>query len=162
MRTKNKLEGHAARDANKVSVFGDSSLLTFIANCCKPAPGDDIIGYVTKNRGIAIHRVDCANLKKARVFRPEKVIALEWQSSVGERRRESLVIEAFDRPNLLKDVTQMLSDNNADVLGLVCDVDKDRNISVIKLTVEIARNVTPDKILADLAQLPNVLRVKRS
>ena len=90
-----------------VSLFGVDSLLTRIANCCQPVPGDPIIGYITKGYGVTIHHRDCFNVKKAEYEEKNRLVEVNWEKTLSEQPID-LTIEAEDRAGLIKDITNLI------------------------------------------------------
>jgi GTP pyrophosphokinase len=106
-----------------VLVVGIDSLMTTLATCCRPAPPDAIAGYVTRGKGVAVHRNDCSNFRHMALTTPERVIAVEWASPSAGRDDKSvyavdLVIEAQDRQGLLRDISDVLTKQRVNVIGV--------------------------------------------
>lgn len=141
---------------DSVTVLGLKGLLTTMARCCNPAPGDDIIGYITRGRGATIHRVDCPNM--LRIRERERLVRVSW----GEPKRTypvSVQMKAYDRDGLLKDVSTLIADegiNLGQVKALV-----NQNIAVLDLILEVREVDELTRILTRLEALPNVLQVHR-
>jgi len=144
-----------------VYVQGVGNLLTNIAQCCKPLPGDSISGYITIGRGISIHRADCANLERCRERHPERVIGLDWGGDVNETYPVDIRIKAFDRQGLLRDITAVITSNKVNLIGVRTHTDKRAHIARMRLTIEIPDLDCLGKLLMQIAQLPNVLDVGR-
>jgi GTP pyrophosphokinase len=139
-----------------VSVLGLRGLLTNMARCCNPAPGDEIIGYVTRGRGATIHRRDCPNI--LRVRDRERLVHVSW----GEARRTYPIpvqIKAYDRDGLMKDVSTVISDENINMTGVNVGVSK--NLAIFDLTLEVRDIAELSRVLDRLENLPNVLEAKR-
>ncbi|WP_417446795.1 GTP diphosphokinase [Kangiella sp.] len=142
-----------------VSVSGVGDLLTSIARCCKPVPGEDIIGYVTQGRGIVIHLKDCTHARKALRDKPERIIPVQWEAESTNAYAVDLVIVAMDRKSLLKDITTVLANENAGVTDLSTSK---RNEQVqISIEIELSQLEDLQRIITLLKQLPNVLKVER-
>ncbi|MCK4724780.1 MAG: bifunctional (p)ppGpp synthetase/guanosine-3',5'-bis(diphosphate) 3'-pyrophosphohydrolase [Anaerolineales bacterium] len=139
-----------------VSVLGLRGLLTNMARCCNPAPGDEIIGYVTRGRGATIHRRDCPNI--LRVKDRERLVHVSW----GEAKRTYPIpvrIKAYDRDGLMKDVSTVISDENINMTGVNVGVSK--NLAIFDLTLEVRDIAELSRVLDRLENLPNVLEAKR-
>jgi GTP diphosphokinase / guanosine-3',5'-bis(diphosphate) 3'-diphosphatase len=139
-----------------VSVLGLKGLLTTMARCCNPAPGDEIIGYITRGRGATIHRSDCPNM--LRIRERERLVRVSW----GEPKRTypvSVQIKAFDRDGLLRDVSTLISEEGIN-MGQVRAV-VNQNIAVFDLILEVREVDELTRILTRLEALPNVLQVHR-
>lgn len=92
-----------------ISVKGVGDIWVKLARCCMPVPGDNIIGFITRNQGVSVHRVDCQNMLDLQKRQPERVVDVQWTSTKGVFMVK-IQVEALDRPHLLSDVTRVLSD----------------------------------------------------
>ncbi len=88
---------------------GVDKLMTLLARCCKPVPPDPVIGFVTKGRGISIHRRDCSTLKRLAEASPERLITADWGKVTGNTFATDIMIEAHDRPSLLRDLSDIMA-----------------------------------------------------
>ena len=139
-----------------VTVLGLKGLLTTMARCCTPAPGDDIIGYITRGRGATIHRVDCPNM--LRIRERERLVRVSW----GEPKRTypvSVHIKAYDRDGLLRDITTLIAEEGIN-LGQVRAV-VNHNIAAFDLILEVREVEELTKVLTRIEALPNILQVHR-
>jgi len=102
-------QSRAAGAGSGILVVGVDSLLTGLARCCKPAPPDPIAGYVTRGKGVTIHRASCANVVRMRATQPERLIAADWGAPRDEVFPVDIVVEAMDRQGLLRDISEILS-----------------------------------------------------
>ncbi len=144
-----------------ISVQGVGNLMTHSAGCCRPVPGDAILGYITQGRGIAIHRADCAHMQRAREDRQERVVEVKWQSNAMALYPVELAIEATDRQGLLRDVTALVANERINVVGLTTQVNKRTGITSIGLQVEVRDADSLGRLVAQVAKLPSVLTVRR-
>jgi GTP diphosphokinase / guanosine-3',5'-bis(diphosphate) 3'-diphosphatase len=139
-----------------VSVVGLKGLLTTMARCCNPAPGDDIIGYITRGRGATIHRLDCPNM--LRIRERERLVRVSW----GEPKKTypvSVQIKAYDRDGLLRDVSTLIAEEGIN-LGQVRAV-VNQNIAAFDLILEVREVDQLTRVLTRLEALPNVLQAHR-
>ena len=139
-----------------VSVVGLKGLLTTMARCCNPAPGDDIIGYITRGRGATIHRLDCPNM--LRIRDRERLVRVSW----GEPKKTypvSVQIKAYDRDGLLRDVSTLIAEEGIN-LGQVRAV-VNQNIAAFDLILEVREVDQLTRVLTRLEALPNVLQAHR-
>ncbi len=145
-----------------VLVVGVDSLLTQLARCCKPAPGDAIGGYVTRGKGVAVHRSDCSNWRQMSGRNPERVIPVTWgQPGAKDDGRYSVdvVVEAGDRPGLLRDVCDAFAQGKAHVQAMQSQSLKDRvSITLTVLTTDTA-HLAP--VLARVGQVNGVFKARR-
>jgi GTP pyrophosphokinase len=142
-------------------IEGVGNLLTHMARCCQPLPGDQVIGYITLGRGVSVHRQDCSNIIHAGEKQKQRFLAVSWGSSLREHYLVDLVIKAFDRPNLLRDVTSLLANEKAHVYALQTQTNKQENTTHITLTVEIDGLNGLSRLLNKLGQVPNVIESRR-
>lgn len=148
--------GALTADQDAVAVLGLKGLLTSMARCCNPAPGDEIIGYITRGRGATIHRQDCPNV--LRIRDRERLVRVNW----GEARTTYPVpvrIKAYDRNGLMRDVSTLISEEGINMAKV--NVDVKNNLAVFDLVLEIRDLAQLSKILDRLENLPNVLEAIR-
>ena len=139
-----------------VTVLGLKGLLTSMARCCNPAPGDEIVGYITRGRGATIHRQDCPNI--LRVQDRERLVRVSW----GEPKTTYPVpvrIKAYDRNGLMKDVSTLISDEGVNMANVKVDVN--RNLAIFDLVLEVRDIVQLSRVLDRLENLPNVTEAQR-
>jgi GTP pyrophosphokinase len=132
----------AAGAAGGVLVVGVGSLLTTLARCCRPAPPDAIAGYVTRGKGVAVHRVGCSNLRELVARSGERVIAVAWgasEATPGALYPVDVNVEASDRPGLLRDVSEVLAKEKINVIGVRSQSVRDGGgTAFMTFTVEVA------------------------
>ena len=145
-----------------INVSGVGKLLTNIAPCCKPVPGDEIIGFITRGKGVSVHRQDCINMLNLEHAKQEQLISVEWFNHEHQTFEISLVIEAIDRTGLLRDITNILSDLKINVLGVQTLSNKDTQMADMKIVVEIQDLQQLQKVTDKIMQLTNVLKVYRT
>ncbi|HEX6302554.1 MAG TPA: TGS domain-containing protein, partial [Anaerolineales bacterium] len=146
------------RERDTVSVLGLKGLLTIMAKCCNPAPGDAIIGYITRGRGATIHRQDCPNV--LRIRDRERLVKVSW----GEPKNTYPVpvqLKAYDRDGLMRDVSTIIAEEGINMAKVNVDVNK-KNLAVFELILEVKDLAQLSKVLDRLENLPNVLEAQRS
>jgi len=155
--------------AGGVLVVGIDSLLTTLATCCRPAPPDAIGGYVTRGKGVAVHRTDCSNFRHMASTTPERVIPVEWGSQSGEGRPDKsvyavdIVVEAQDRQGLLRDISDVLAKQKVNVIGVSSQSTKgigDRR-AFMTFTVEIDSAERLGNVLGLVAKVAGVDSARR-
>ncbi|MDI6600739.1 MAG: bifunctional (p)ppGpp synthetase/guanosine-3',5'-bis(diphosphate) 3'-pyrophosphohydrolase [Thermoanaerobacteraceae bacterium] len=156
--TKSKKE-RREKTENGIRVPGVDNVLIRIAKCCSPVPGDEIIGYITKGRGVSVHRVDCPNVNGVNVDK-SKLIAVDWGSKVSEGYQADIQVYAVDRYGLPSEITGVLSDNKVPVKAVNAKTGRD-NRAVINMTVEINTKDELEKIMNRLKGLNGVRDVFR-
>ncbi len=144
-----------------VYIDGVGNLLTHFANCCNPVPGDAISGYITLGKGVSIHRQDCSNVLQLQSDEPERIIKVDWGEAPENVYSVDLIIEAFDRKGLLKDVTTLLDNEQISTNSLQTLSDKRKNTVDMLLTVEIRSFTQLSRVLARLNQLSNIASARR-
>jgi len=144
---------------NGIRVPGVDNILIRIAKCCSPVPGDEIIGYITKGRGVSVHRVDCPNVNGPGVDK-SKLITVDWGSRVTDTYQADIQVYAIDRYGLLSEITGVLSDNKVPVKAVNARTGRD-NRAVINMTLEINTKDELEKIMTRLKGLNGVKDVFR-
>lgn len=144
-----------------VQIEGVGNLLTHMARCCQPVPGDLIVGYITRTRGISVHRQDCVNILHATETQKERFLEVYWGETVKQGYKVDVVIHAFDRHELLRDVTQVLTVEKANVFSLSTNINKEESTAVIFLSLEVNGLQALSRLLDKLKQIPNVREAKR-
>ncbi|WP_455201526.1 GTP diphosphokinase [Kaarinaea lacus] len=153
---------HSNQYPGDIQIMGVGDLMTQTARCCKPVPFDGISGYITRGRGVTIHRKDCPNLLRLLSAEKERVIDVEWgDSSPDKTYPVEIVIEAFDRQGLLRDITTILSNSHLNVISMNSITDKKTCIATFTLTIEVANADQLSVALAKIEHLRNVMGVSR-
>jgi len=142
-------------------ILGVGNLLTNAARCCHPVPNDDIVGYITRGRGVTIHRSDCSNILRLREEDRERMIDVEWGDQPDRVFPVDIQIQAYDRPGLLRDVSSVLANDKINVLGVNTYTDKKDMIAQMELHAEVTDIGQLSRVLTRIGQLPNVIEVKR-
>jgi GTP pyrophosphokinase len=149
------------KDKESFSVLGVGNLLTTPARCCSPVPNDPIVGYITRGRGVTIHRRDCANILRLREEDRDRLIDVEWGTLPDKVFPVDIQLRAYDRPGLLRDVSELFANERINVTGLNTYTDKTDMIARMELHVEVVDIGQLSKILNRVGQLPNIIEVKR-
>lgn len=142
-------------------IEGVGNLLTQIASCCNPVPGDAITGYITLGRGVSIHRADCANILQLQADEPQRIIKVEWGNKPQSYYSVDIIIEAYDRYGLLRDITTLLDNERINIVAMQTLSDKRKNTVDMLVTVEIRSIDELSRILTRLNQLPNIASARR-
>ncbi|MDH2431929.1 GTP diphosphokinase [Pokkaliibacter sp. MBI-7] len=148
-------------DDSGVYILGVGNLLTNMASCCTPLPGDPIIGFITLNRGVSIHRQDCQNILSLQDKEPQRIVQVSWGEEPEQTYPVDIVVEAFDRSGLLRDLTTILSNEKVNILAFHTQTDKVYCTARIAMTLEIARLEHLGRLMDKINQLPNVIDVHR-
>ncbi len=150
-------------DDRGIQIQGVSNLLVEIANCCKPVPGDDIIGYITVGRGITIHRTDCPNIDENNLG-PDKSLRLAEATWGTETTAYTVDIQVtgFNQPGLISDVAMVLAKAQINVVNIGTKRGNNELISILDISIQIENTVQLFEILEKIAQIPHVMDAKRN
>ena len=146
------------RTPPRLQVMGVGDLLTNLAVCCKPVNGDRIVGFVTRGRGITVHRADCTNVLN--VTEPERLVPVTWGDHGEDTFPVTVLIKAWDRVGLLKDVSTLLADERVNIVNVTTNTHDDRTVSLFA-TVEVAGVRQLSTILQKLEGIRDVYEVHR-
>jgi GTP diphosphokinase / guanosine-3',5'-bis(diphosphate) 3'-diphosphatase len=146
------------RSPLRLDVMGVGDLLTSLATCCKPVNGDQIVGYVTRGRGITVHRSDCPNL--VNLPDPERLIQVTWGSKAGETYPVNIHVRAWDRVGLLKDISTLLADEKVNIIYVQTVTNDDRTVS-LRITIEVENVSQLSRVLHKIESVPAVDEVRR-
>ncbi len=144
-----------------MAIDGVDNLLTHIAGCCKPVPGDAVVGYISFGRGITVHRRDCVELHRLSDSHPERLIDVTWSENKDKFYPVDIFIKSHDRHGLLRDITNILANDHVNVTAVNTQSHKDGTASML-LTIEIANLATLGSVLSRIHQIPSVTEAKRS
>ncbi|WP_317929354.1 GTP diphosphokinase [Halioxenophilus sp. WMMB6] len=144
-----------------IYIDGVGNMLTSIANCCHPVPGDAILGYITQGRGVSVHRQDCQNVLHLYEDEPERIIKVDWGVAPQNSYSVDIMVEAFDRHGLLRDITTLLDKERINISALQTLSDKRLNTVDMQITMEIRSFEELSRVLAKLNQLPNIASARR-
>jgi GTP pyrophosphokinase len=142
-----------------VKIQGIDDVLVRYAKCCNPVPGDKIIGYITRGRGITVHRADCPNFEKADDTK-KRFIEVQWAEDVNYNYSTEVQIVAPDRKGLLSDITAIISETTMTVTGVNAKIGKNQ-IAIINLTIEIKDKNQLRQLMTKLKNMPEIIEVKR-
>ena len=142
-------------------IRGVGNLLTSLARCCNPVPNDPIIGYITRGRGVTIHRQDCGNILRLQGEERARLIEVEWGVSANDNYPVDIVIEAYDRSGLLRDITTLLANEKINVTGVNTSTDPRDDIARMSLSLLITDISQLSRVLSQIGQLPNVIEARR-
>jgi len=143
--------------ADAIDVVGLKGLLTNVAKCCNPTPGDDIVGYITRGRGATVHRQDCPNI--LRIRERERLVSVSWGSHV-RTYSVPVRIHAYDRQGLMGDISNLLNNESINIADVT--VKTNQNLADIRLIIEVRDIEQLSRILTRIENLPNVMEAVRS
>ncbi|MFK7890718.1 MAG: bifunctional (p)ppGpp synthetase/guanosine-3',5'-bis(diphosphate) 3'-pyrophosphohydrolase [Granulosicoccus sp.] len=156
-----KRTAKSRRNPDDIHVRGVGNLLTSIAPCCQPVPPETIVGFITRGKGVTIHRADCSNMLNLREEESERLIDVSWGEDVGGRYHVEIFIRAIDRHGLLRDVSTTLSTMDVDVVSVHTQSDKSMQTADMRIGLHIANRDELALAMDKIRQLRNVQDVER-
>ncbi|MCF6218039.1 MAG: GTP diphosphokinase [Gammaproteobacteria bacterium] len=145
-----------------ILIHGVGDLLTHMANCCKPVPGDPIVGYITQGRGVTVHRRSCSNAMQLRSENSVRLIEVGWEGEASSTYPVDIKVIAFDRTGLLRDVLSVLTHDSVNILASKSHTNPDNLQVDMMLTIEINSLDQLSRVLTKISQLPNVQEAIRN
>lgn len=146
-----------------LNIEGVGQLMTHLARCCKPIPGDDIIGFITQGRGVSIHHRDCPNIAHQINTNPHRIIEVNWgQAQTNHHYPVDLTITCTERNGLIRDISAVIANEKLNLLALNTQFDANRHLSTFTITVELRGDITIDQLKQKLRCVSDVLDVNRS
>jgi len=142
-----------------ITIEGVGNLMNKMARCCKPAPPDAIVGYVTSDRGVTIHRKDCSAMLRMPEDRHDRVLAAQWGDSKGDKFSVDIEVQAYDRQGLLRDISELFSREKINVTKV--NTLSKHNQANMQFSIDISDLEQLSKLLALLHQVPNVTSATR-
>jgi GTP pyrophosphokinase len=143
----------------EITVRGVGDLLTKVAGCCHPLPGDPVVGYVTRGRGITIHRQDCRNILY--LEDKERLIEVDWGEDIKQVFPVMIQVLAYDRTGLMRDITEITAEERINITAANVATHPKDHTAVITATLEINSIVQLSRVLAKIERLPNVFEARR-
>ena len=154
-----------ARHNNKkgrIVVDGLGNMMTHIAKCCQPIPGDDIIGFITQGRGISIHKANCPQLRGLMKKNPERVVSSQWgDDATADGFTVNIKVVASDYSGLLRDVTTVIANEKINVLGVRSHTDRQKDLSIIDIDLMIVNLPALNRVLTKLNEIKQVRSAAR-
>lgn len=148
--------------SSPLTISGVGNLLTQPAGCCKPIPGDQIVGYITKGRGVTIHQTHCPNIQHEILTKPERIIEVDWQSAKATQQFPvDISLTAENQQGLVRDISSAITQADFNIVGLSTRLDRRENRGMIHITVELPNSAALHTLLTQLRQIPGVLDVHR-
>ena len=157
---KEKVSTVNTTDEKGIIVKEISNCLVTIGKCCNPVPGDEISGFITRGRGVTVHRSDCINVINDPSFK-EREIEVEWSKNTSTEYASEIVIKAYDRNNLLNEITNILNDSNTSMTSVQGKATKD-GLAVFKLTIIISDKDQLSAVIKKLKRLSGILDISRT
>ena len=150
-----------ASTAPALDIMGVHNLLTGVARCCKPLPGDVVRGFITMGRGVILHRKQCKNLRRLAEIHPERVVDVNWEAVATGKYDADIVVIASDRAGLLRDVTATISGADINVMAANTYTDRNTSQARMNLTLQVQHREQLQQVLDKVMQVKGVLEVRR-
>jgi len=144
--------------AQGVSVKGVNNLLVRFSRCCTPIPGDQIVGFITRGRGVSIHRANCPNIKNE--IEQDRFISVEWEGDVSQEYNVDIEITGHDRGGLLNEVISTVSDSKTNIIAVTGKVDKNK-LAKINMTIAITNISHLQKVVERVKRIRDVYSIRR-
>lgn len=143
-----------------VHVPGIDNLLIRLSRCCNPVPGDEIVGFITKGRGVSVHRADCININTEEA--KERLIPVEWETNLNDKKEYNVDIEitGYDRRGLLNEVLQAVTETRTNISAVTGRTDRNK-VAMISMTILISNLAHLQKVVDRVKQVPDVYSVRR-
>ena len=151
----------SGQSKGQIEVNGVGNLMTHLGRCCQPVAGDEIVGFITKGRGISVHREECEQLKELMRQNPERVVEVVWGENYSGGFKVKMRVLASDRTGLLRDVTTVLASEKANVLNMSSASDMKKQTATVEVHLELYNVDTLSKLIAKLQQIEGVFEAKR-
>ncbi len=149
------------KNAGQFTVEGVGNLLTQLARCCQPVPGDEITGYLTRGRGVSIHRASCASLRRLMSLHEDRCLPVNWGQSDKSRYLVNVVVRAFDRKWLLKDITNIIGQNEVQIQGVDSKIDSSHGMAEINFLLKVNDFEQLSDLLGRLNAVPGIQEARR-
>ena len=141
-------------------MVGVGNLLMQIARCCQPLPGEPIVGYLTQGRGVSVHRADCSAFLRMSTRQPQRVLAVDW-GRAGGGHTANVQVDAVDRRWLLKDLTNLIAQDDAHVLSIHSDTLEGSRVR-LRLQLRVRDHEQLSRLLGRIDSLSGVEQVRRA
>ena len=150
-----------AKGASDVTIEGVGNLMTTIARCCQPVPGDPVVGYVTRGRGVTIHRDDCRQVLHWQSENNPRLLQVSWGEKPTTSYSVQIMVRAFDRRDLIRDISNVLSTSETKVTDISSRLDEMLDEVTIQLHVRVKDYEQLSELLNRLGSVTNVIEARR-
>lgn len=150
----------ATRKTN-LRIEGVGNLLTHMARCCQPLPGEHVIGYITLGRGVSIHKQTCSNVLRANASQQDRFLSVTWGEGYQDMYRVEIAIKAFNRNQLLQDIANLLANESAHIVSFKSETKAQDNYVQMLVVIEIDGMASLSRLLKRLERVPNVVEARR-
>ena len=160
-RTPKRRRTQDQKEGSDVTIEGVGNLMTSMARCCQPVPGDPVCGYITRGRGVTIHRDDCPNAVRWVREENPRLIQVRWRKQADSGYRVNLLLRAYNRRELIKDISTMMATSDVSVTDINSHLDEDTDEVNIRLQVTVKDYQHLSDLLSRLNTIPNVFEARR-
>ena len=160
-RTPKRRRTQEGKEGDDVTIEGVGNLMTSMARCCQPVPGDSVCGYITRGRGVTIHRDDCPNAVRWVREENPRLIQVRWRKQADSGYRVNLLLRAYNRRELIKDISTMMATSDVSVTDINSHLDEDTDEVNIRLQVTVKDYQHLSDLLSRLNTIPNVFEARR-
>ncbi|KRE88647.1 (p)ppGpp synthetase [Frateuria sp. Soil773] len=150
-----------APDGGALRIEGVGNLLTVLARCCQPLPGDAVRGFITRGRGVSVHRAGCASLARLAQRDPDRVIEVSWSGAAAQSYEVDVELHGYDRKDLQKDVTGVISNSGTHIIAFTNRVSPHTGVAEMRFTLRVRDFEQLSTLLGKLVALPNVTEARR-
>jgi GTP pyrophosphokinase len=147
------------KPTNGIIVAGDAGMSVHFSNCCNPLPGDKIVGYITRGRGVSIHRADCRNMARLQQ-EPERFVPVEWAASSSEEFSATVFIHVVDKTGSLLEISRLLTTMNVYISDMKAQTTAD-GVATMLVTFVVSDTDQLNHIMSNLRKLKSVIEVRR-
>jgi len=151
----------ASIDTAEVEIEGVEDLLSSFAGCCQPVPPEPIVGYLTVGRGVTIHRRSCANVRQLEASAPERMLSAKWGAAGTRAFPVEIVVRAYDRRGLLRDISSVLADAKLNIHGMSSFTNEEESLAEFRIRMSVRTLEDLSRVLRRIRSLPNVVEAKR-
>ncbi len=155
------VKGKGGGKDSGITIQGVGNLMTTIARCCQPVPGDPVVGYITRGRGVTIHRADCSNVLRWQGEEPHRLLDVHWGERGEQRFRVGVQLLAYDRRELFKDISSVMASAEVPVTDISSHLEEDGDRMDVRLQVEVRNYEQLSELLARLGAIRNVIETRR-
>ncbi len=156
--TPDELQANRGKPTHGIYVKGQSGMLVRFAKCCNPIPGDEIVGYITRGRGVTVHKVDCVNANSEET---ERIVEVSWAADTRENFDATIQITAYDRVGLLGDLTVYIGNLKVSISAISAKSDLKHKTITITLVLQVNSRDQLDRVIRQLKKRSDVLQVYR-
>ncbi len=147
-------------DSGDVEIYGVGNLLTYMANCCKPVPEEPIVGFITRGKGVGVHRQNCSNIKNLIKENDGRLIEISWNTQTKGNYNVTIKIEAYDRPGLFNEISNILTSEKVNISAINTNTDS-HSMVLMTFNIQIGDVAKLSMIINKIASVPSVIDVIR-